>query len=219
MTENSQKARETTPEENFRELYKRFAQLNDKVSALLAPAWGSEMGLIPSDHPLYQGEKPVQEQEQGAPVDWRAVVERRERELKTVGEARHAAEQRAARAEADLKTLGQTALGYQQRAWDAEAALGRVRTYATHLYENGNTRHAQDGLHVLALIADKPEHTLIDGLGRLLAAPACTEPPAPAATGPDLVACPSCLGAPDIPRADLDAHNALHHPHHQQEQP
>ena len=134
MTENSQKARETTPEENFRELYKRFAQLNDKVSALLAPAWDSEMGLIPSDHPLYQGEKPVQEQEQGAPVDWRAVVERRERELKTVGEARHAAEQRAARAEADLKTLGQTALGYQQRALDAEAALARVRDALNSAY-------------------------------------------------------------------------------------
>ncbi|MGW8719651.1 hypothetical protein ACWGNR_10120 [Streptomyces althioticus] len=102
MTTNSQKTREMTPEENFRELYKRFAQLNDKVSALLAPAWGSEMGLIPSDHPLYQGEKPVQEQEQGGSVDWRAIVERRERQLKTVGGARHAAEQRADRAEAAL---------------------------------------------------------------------------------------------------------------------
>jgi hypothetical protein len=30
--------------------------------------------------------------EQGAPVDWQAVVARRERELKTVGEARHRAE-------------------------------------------------------------------------------------------------------------------------------
>ncbi|MFH9823045.1 hypothetical protein [Streptomyces bobili] len=57
MTTNSQKTREMTPEENFRELYKRFAQLNDKVSALLAPAWGSEMGIIPASHPLYQGEK------------------------------------------------------------------------------------------------------------------------------------------------------------------
>lgn len=59
MTANSQKSREMTPDENFRELYKRFAQLNDKVSALLAPAWGSEIGLIPTDHPLYQGEKPA----------------------------------------------------------------------------------------------------------------------------------------------------------------
>uniref|UniRef100_UPI001ABF052F hypothetical protein n=1 Tax=Streptomyces bobili TaxID=67280 RepID=UPI001ABF052F len=58
VTTNSQKTREMTPEENFRELYKRFAQLNDKVSAFLNPAWGSEMGIIPADHPLYQGEEP-----------------------------------------------------------------------------------------------------------------------------------------------------------------
>lgn len=34
------------------------------------------------------------QQEQYAPVDWQAIVERRERELKTVGEARHQAETR-----------------------------------------------------------------------------------------------------------------------------
>ncbi|MFJ3021455.1 hypothetical protein ACIPH4_10955 [Streptomyces tendae] len=88
---NSQKTREMTPDENFRELYKRFAQLNDKVSALLNPAWGSEMGLIPTGHPLYEGEKPEETQEQDAPVDWRAVVQRRERDLKAVGEAQQKA--------------------------------------------------------------------------------------------------------------------------------
>lgn len=88
---NSQKTREMTPDENFRELYKRFAQLNDKVSALLNPAWGSEMGIIPTGHPLYAGEKPEETQEQDAPVDWRAVIERRERELKAAGEAQQKA--------------------------------------------------------------------------------------------------------------------------------
>jgi hypothetical protein len=84
---NSQKIREMTPDENFRELYKRFAQLNNKVSALLNPAWGSETGLIPTGHPLYESEKPEETQEQDAPVDWRAVIQRRERDLKAVGEA------------------------------------------------------------------------------------------------------------------------------------
>ncbi|MYS70363.1 hypothetical protein GTY88_07935 [Streptomyces sp. SID5926] len=99
---NSQKSRELTPDENFRELYKRFAKLNDKVTALLAPAWGSELGLIPTDHPLYQGEKLEEAQEQDASVDWRAVIQRRERELKAAGEAHHAAEERAGQAEATV---------------------------------------------------------------------------------------------------------------------
>ncbi len=98
MSTNSQKDRDMTPAENFRELYKRTAELNDKVSALLAPAWGSELGIIPSDHPLYQGEKPpAAQEEQAAPVDWQAITRLRERELKTVGEARHRAEAALAR--------------------------------------------------------------------------------------------------------------------------
>ena len=40
------------------------------------------------------------EQEQDAPVDWQAVVKRRERELKQVGEARHRAEAALARIQA-----------------------------------------------------------------------------------------------------------------------
>jgi len=91
---DSQQTRQKTPEENFRELYKRTAELNDKVSALLSPAWGSEMGILPTEHPLYQGEKPSSAQEeQGAPVDWQAIVERRERDLKKVDMARYLAEQ------------------------------------------------------------------------------------------------------------------------------
>ncbi len=90
---NSQQSRQPTTEEQLRMLFDRAAKLNDKVSALLAPAWGSEMGIIPTDHPLYQGEKPpaVQE-EQGAPVDWQAIAHQRERELKTEGERKHAAQ-------------------------------------------------------------------------------------------------------------------------------
>ncbi|WP_019328838.1 hypothetical protein [Streptomyces sp. TOR3209] len=59
MTTDSQQYCGKTTEENFRELYKRTAELNDTVRALLSPAWGSEMGLLPADHPLYQGEKPT----------------------------------------------------------------------------------------------------------------------------------------------------------------
>lgn len=50
---------------------------------------------------------------------------------------------------------------------EAGAAIERVRAYATHLFKNGNTRNAQVGLRVLALIADQPEHTLIDARGEL----------------------------------------------------
>ncbi|MCF2130158.1 hypothetical protein L1I79_27550 [Strepomyces sp. STD 3.1] len=49
--------------------------------------------------------------EQDACVDWQAIAERRERELKTVGEARHAAEQRAENFEGRAKA-------YEQRAAD-----------------------------------------------------------------------------------------------------
>ncbi|MFB6934559.1 hypothetical protein [Streptomyces chartreusis] len=49
----SQQDRLSTPEEDIKELYNRFAKLNDIVSALLAPTWGSKTGIIPADHPLY----------------------------------------------------------------------------------------------------------------------------------------------------------------------
>ncbi len=93
MTENQQQIRPETVDEQLKKLFDRTAKLNDRVSALLAPEWGSEVGIIPADHPLYVGEKPdAGEGEQGAPVDWQAIVQRRERELKQVGEARHRAE-------------------------------------------------------------------------------------------------------------------------------
>jgi hypothetical protein len=58
---DSQQTRKSTPEEDIRELYHRTAKLNDIASALLAPAWGSEAGIIPVGHPLYVGEKPATE--------------------------------------------------------------------------------------------------------------------------------------------------------------
>lgn len=97
MTERTeQQTRPATPEEDIRELYKRVAQLADRTSALLAPGWGSEAGIIPTDHPLYVGEKPAAQAEKAAPVDWQAIVKRRERELKQVGQARYRAELKVA---------------------------------------------------------------------------------------------------------------------------
>lgn len=95
MTDQTQQqTRKPTPDDDIRELYSRVAKLNDRTSALLAPAWGSEVGIIPSDHPLYVAEKPTAVgEEQAAPVDWQAIAKQRERELKNVGEARHRAEQ------------------------------------------------------------------------------------------------------------------------------
>jgi hypothetical protein len=59
--QTQQQVRKSTPEEDIRELFSRVAKLNDIASALLAPAWGSEVGIIPVDHPLYVGEKPTTE--------------------------------------------------------------------------------------------------------------------------------------------------------------
>lgn len=75
MTDQTQQQiRKSTPEEDIRELYSRVAKLNDIASALLAPEWGSEVGIIPSDHPLYVGEKLVPEQAQVQPDQPRATT-------------------------------------------------------------------------------------------------------------------------------------------------
>lgn len=86
---NSEQTRPATPEEDISILYKRVARLNDKVSALLDPQWGTKHHILPEGHPL---RVEPDAKEQGAPVDWQAIAQQRERELKTVGEARHRAE-------------------------------------------------------------------------------------------------------------------------------
>lgn len=50
-----QQLRDETPEEKFRTLFARVAELNDRVSALFAPAWGASAGILPDDHPLHPG--------------------------------------------------------------------------------------------------------------------------------------------------------------------
>ena len=84
-----------TSDEHFRELYRRTAELGDRVAALINPAWGIKTGILPEDHPFHPGMG-----EQGAPVDWQAIAKQREHELKKVGEARHRAEQAIARVRA-----------------------------------------------------------------------------------------------------------------------
>lgn len=87
--QTGQQTRKPTPEEDIRVLYKRVARLNDRVAALLDPAWGAKARILPEDHPLHPGDTA----ERGAPVDWQAIAAQRERELKTEGEARHKAEE------------------------------------------------------------------------------------------------------------------------------
>lgn len=87
---NEEQARPATPEEDIRILYRRVAQLSDTVSAILDPAWGAKARILPAGHPLYPADSST---ESGSPTDWEAVARRRESELKTVGEARHQAEQ------------------------------------------------------------------------------------------------------------------------------
>lgn len=90
-----QPVRPPTPDEHFRELYRRTAELGDRVAALINPAWGIKTGVLPEDHPFHPSVG-----EQGVPVDWQAIAKQRERELKKVGEARHRAEQAIARVRA-----------------------------------------------------------------------------------------------------------------------
>jgi hypothetical protein len=61
MTDKTeQQNRPSTSAEDIRELFSRTAKLNDAVSALLAPAWGSEAGIIPADHPLHPARQSVE---------------------------------------------------------------------------------------------------------------------------------------------------------------
>ncbi|MFB8772128.1 hypothetical protein [Streptomyces broussonetiae] len=131
---NSQQTRPATPEEDIKALYGRVAKLNDAVSALLAPGWGSEAGIIPPGHPLHVSEQSAAAQEQGAPVDWKAVAERRERELKTVGEARHRAEKRA-------EAASRVGTQHMVRAERAEAAAERARALHCRNKHTGDCEH------------------------------------------------------------------------------
>ncbi len=157
---DSQQTRPTTPEEDIKELYSRTAKLNDIASALLAPAWGSATGIIPADHPLYVAEKPpAAQQEQAAPVNWQAITRRRERELKTVGEARHRAEQQAAELRARLEDAeaGITAAIRQRKAAEdrAEAAsrLGTRYMADAERFEAERDGAYRERAHLLAWLA------------------------------------------------------------------
>lgn len=97
---NSEQNRQLTTDEQFKMLFKRTAQLSDRVSALEGP-----------------------KAEQGAPVDWQATVQRRERELKAEGGRRHQAEA-AIRRMQDAATLHrQGLLGLLELYAVIEAAL------------------------------------------------------------------------------------------------
>ncbi len=127
---NSQQDRPLTVDEQMKMLFARTAKLNDAISALLSPEWGARMGILPEGHPLHptEAQKPITQQEQGALVDWEAIVKQRELELKTVGEAKQSAEQERDGA-------------YRERAHLVAllAALtdGAVITYATDVEEPG----------------------------------------------------------------------------------
>lgn len=85
------------------------------------------------------------------------------------------------------------------------AAIERVRKVATAIRDAtaAGRNDWQIGQHDCAL-------TILAALTE--PAPAATE-----ATDTDLVPCPSCLGAPPIPRHQLADHNIRHHPHHQEQ--
>lgn len=161
---DSQQDRDLTAGEQFKMLLDRTAKLNDIASALLAPQWGSEVGIIPPDHPLYVGERPTEQREQGAPVDWQAIAGQRERELKKVGEARHRAEQ----VEELLHIAHETSNTSEaararavQRAEQAEAAIARVQALAEQwqaAMRPGETHPAAQQIHA-ALGQAAPKET------------------------------------------------------------
>ncbi|MFJ7049019.1 hypothetical protein ACIQVC_37275 [Streptomyces sp. NPDC101112] len=101
--------------------------------------------LSPSDQP---------DQEQDAPVDWQAIAEQRERELKTVGEARRRAEMAIARVllikKAPSRSPYNLAANAQDDGWDQ--ALEAVHT-ALATPERCETKNARKDHSVHELLA------------------------------------------------------------------
>jgi len=59
MTEptTSAQTRPLTVEEQLKKLFERTAKLNDALSALIAPDWGAQAGLLPETHPLHPSQQ------------------------------------------------------------------------------------------------------------------------------------------------------------------
>ncbi|MFM9595726.1 hypothetical protein ACKI1J_24300 [Streptomyces scabiei] len=119
-----------------------YTEARSRVETLLTPAEAAT--------PLQDSE------EQGAPVDWPAIAQQRERELKTVGEARRRAEMAVARVRLIKKAPGRSPFNLHANAqddgWDqaldaVHAALGTPEPC-----ETGNARK------------DHPVHELVAAL-------------------------------------------------------
>lgn len=121
---------------------------------------------------LSRVETPLQDSaEQGAPVDWQAVAQRREHELKTVGEARRRAEMAIARVRLIKKAPGRSPFNPQANAqddgWDQAIGAVHAALAAPERCETGNAR-VDHPVHELlaALKADAPHPDPVDLIGR-----------------------------------------------------
>lgn len=117
-------------------------------------------------------ETPLQDsEEQGAPVDWQAIAQQRERELKTVGEARRRAEMAIARVRLIKKAPSRSPFNLQANAVDDgwDQALDAVHTalHTPERCETGNARKDHPVHELLAALkADLPHPDPVDLIGR-----------------------------------------------------
>ena len=118
--------------------------------------------LSPSDQPR---------QEQGAPVDWQAIAEQRERELKKVGEARRRAEMAIARVRLIKKAPGRSPFNLHANAqddgWDQALEAVHAALGAPERCETKNARKDHPVHELLAVLeAGVPHPDPVDLIGR-----------------------------------------------------
>ncbi|WP_405960582.1 hypothetical protein OG235_24620 [Streptomyces sp. NBC_00024] len=146
----------------------KYAHIGQHAARLYAEARGQvETPPTPAD-----AATPLQgSEEQGAPVDWQAIAQQRERELKTEGEARRRAEMAIARVRLIKKAPSRSAFNLQANAvddgWDqaldaVHAALGTPERCET---KNARKDHPVHEL-LAALKAGVPHPTPVGLVGR-----------------------------------------------------
>jgi hypothetical protein len=153
---------------NVAALYERWVKAGaPPLGTTMSRWWDARLGemraaLLPSGQP---------DHEQGAPVDWQAIAEQRERELKKVGEARRRADMAIARVRLIKKAPGRSpfnlAANAQDDGWDQALDAVHAALGAPERCETGNARKDHPVHELLAALeAGVPHPDPRDLIGR-----------------------------------------------------